>query len=392
MTRRLTRAEQRALGQVRFNPGITRNELADELGLSVTTINPLVARLLDAGEVSEVLPTAAERHGLGRPRAALVTTGQRDAIVVVTWGHGVLDRAVATFDRSILWRQRTLVSGHPTREALLDAGREALAAFPGTAESGRPGRAVFGLPVPYEHGVGVGSPAGQAEPGGFAAWFNEDPQSLLSRELGVPVHVENDANLGALGEARHGAAAGEPVAIYVKLSGQGIGCGLTIGGELFSGSRGFAGEIAHMRVDDSSQIICSCGSRGCLEEKIGPNMLRQLQDNYGPTTYADLLIMVEAGTPGPIRLLQDAGRVAGRALADICTFFNPGALVVDAGSPAASQILKRGIQEQIDQSTPPFSRKGLQIQPSGLGEDAAIQGALHIARLAAIESMLGTIK
>ncbi|GAA4906153.1 hypothetical protein GCM10025789_26930 [Tessaracoccus lubricantis] len=81
-----------------------------------------------------------------------------------------------------------------------------------------------------------------------------------------------------------------------------------------------------------------------------------------------------------------------RALADICTLSNPGALVVDAGSAPASQILKRGIQEQIEQSTPPFGRKGLQIQPSELGEDAAIQGAVHIARLAAIESALTTIK
>jgi predicted NBD/HSP70 family sugar kinase len=132
-------------------------------------------------------------------------------------------------------------------------------------------------------------------------------------------------------------------------------------------------------------VICACGSRGCLEERIGPNMLRQLHANYGPEiTYEDLLSMVELGTPGPTRLLQDAGRVAGRALADICTFFNPSVLVLDAGSAAATRVLILGVREQIEQSTPPFSRRELRIVPGDLKEKAAIYGAVRIARDAAV--------
>ncbi|MFV0428330.1 MAG: ROK family protein [Arachnia sp.] len=342
-------------------------------------MNPLVARLIDAGKLAEIIPTSDERQGVGRPRAGLAVEGPAETIAVVTWGHGLLDLAVATYDRSILWRERSEVSGNPTPEQLLAAGHAALATVP-DGHVMPPSRAVFGIPVPYEQGVGVGRGTGEVNVDGFASWFSDDPQAMLSEGLGVPVHVANDANLGALGEARFGAAADERVAIYIKMSGSGIGCGLTIDGRLFSGSHGYAGEIAHMRVDDDSRIICSCGSRGCLDEKIGPNMLRQLRDNYGPTTYADLLRMVGQGLPGPSRLLKDAGRVAGRALADICTFFNPGSLVIDAGSPAGSIVMLEGVREQVEQSTPPFSRRGLRIVPTHLGEEAAIHGAVEAAR------------
>jgi predicted NBD/HSP70 family sugar kinase len=211
--------------------------------------------------------------------------------------------------------------------------------------------------------------------------------NLTLRERIIPVAekvlVENDANLGALGESTSGAAAGEAAVIYVKLTGHGVGAGLTINGRLFEGSHGFAGEIAHVRVDDDSQVICSCGSRGCLEEKIGPNMLRQLHANYGADiTYEDLLDMVEQGVPGPIRLLQDAGRVAGRALADMCTFFNPGVLVLDAGTSAALDVLLEGVREQVQQSTPPFVQRGLRILPAELGADAPVLGAADHARSA----------
>lgn len=385
MARRLSRSEARALEHIRFTPGITRHELAADLGVSVTTVNPIVSRLIDERLVSEVLPGKGERTGAGRPRAGLRASGEAKTVVAVLWSHGVLDRAVATFDNQIVWRRRTPVAGHPAADQLEAAAREALDAARAAGPYAPPERVVLALPAPYEAGVGVGRGASVAASGAFASWFADDPQVLLSTELGIPVIVENDANLGALGEAAAGAARDEPAAIFVKLSGHGIGAGLTINGTLFPGAHGFAGEIAHLRVDDDSRVICACGSRGCLEERIGPNMLRQLHANYGPEiTFEDLLSMVELGTPGPTRLLQDAGRVAGRALADICTFFNPSVLVLDAGSAAATRVLILGVREQIEQSTPPFSRRELRIVPGDLKEKAAIYGAVRIARDAAV--------
>ncbi|MFV0407450.1 MAG: ROK family transcriptional regulator [Propioniciclava sp.] len=384
MATTLPRSARRALTIIRHSPGITRHTLAETLHVSVTTINPVVSRLIDQKLVAEVIPTKDDRHGVGRPRAGLITPGATESVAILIWGHGVLTTAIATFDDRVVWKTKTRVEDILTADELVAASRSTLTATPGLDGIRPPTLLVLGLPAPYERGVGIGQSAAEdaRDDAGFASWFSADPQALLSEQLGIRVIAENDANLGALGETARGAARGADAAIYLRLSGYGVGAGVTIRGQLFSGSHGYAGEIAHVRVDDTSGIICSCGSRGCLEEKIGPTMLHQLHANYGTEiTYDDLLEMVERQLPGPTRLLQDAGRVAGRSLADICTFFNPGVLAIDAGSATASHVLIDGVREQIDQSTPPFVRRGLAIVPSELGEDAPLIGAVAAARV-----------
>ena len=90
----------------------------------------------------------------------------------------------------------------------------------------------------------------------------------------MPVHLDNDANVGALGEATFGAGAGVDVMAYLRLSA-GIGAGLVIGGRPFRGARGVAGEIGHVLVDPQGPI-CRCGNRGCLETFASPPALCEL--------------------------------------------------------------------------------------------------------------------
>ncbi|WP_431795242.1 ROK family protein [Microbacterium enclense] len=383
-----SKSAERLLRQIRYAPGITRHELADTLGVSVTTVNPVVSKLMDDRLITEVIPAKADRQGIGRPRAGLTLPGKVETLATLIWGHGGLSTAVVTFDNRVLWSDRVAVDGVLTTEQLVESARTILTTAAKLDGVNAPRILTLGLPAPYEPGVGLGQPdTSDTRHGrdGFASWFRADPRQLLADELKIRVAAENDANLGALGETHFGAARGARAAIYVKLSGQGIGSGLTINGKLFAGSHGFAGEIAHVRVDDDSRIICSCGSRGCLEEKIGPNMLQQLHVNYGDEiTYADLLSMIEQDMPGPTRLLQDAGRVAGRALADMCTFFNPNVLVLDAGTTRASEVLIDGVSEQIAQSAPPFARRGLTLKPAELGEMASTLGSVVFARGSAL--------
>lgn len=385
MSSKLPRSARRALNVIRYSPGLTRHDLATTLGVSITTVNPVVSGLIDKKLVAEIVPTKAERQGVGRPRAGLTTPGEIDSLGALIWGHGSLTSAIITFDDRVAWQKREPVEGVLTTDHLVSAAQVLIQQGQRVNGVRPPVLLVLGLPAPYEPGVGLGQPSKDEPPApisGFATWFKADPQALLSERLGLRVIAENDANLGALGETARGAAQGAIAAISVKLSGHGIGAGLTVHGRLFSGSHGYAGEIAHMRVDDTSQVICACGSKGCLEEKIGRNMLRQLSANYGEAiTYEDLLAMVERQVPGATRLLEDAGRVVGRALADICTFINPNVLVLDAGSPAASAILLDGVREQIKQSAPPFVRRDLTIVPSELGDAAPLIGAAAAARV-----------
>jgi predicted NBD/HSP70 family sugar kinase len=393
---RQQRSLDRATRVVRFTPGITRQELAHALGITVSTVNPVVAELLHEGAVEEC--EASRPAGTrGRPRAGLRTAGTADVLGVVLWSHGMLDISLSRFDRSVLWRRRTPVADRPTLGTLGEATDDLLRAARTSVRSPAPYALVLGLPAPYETGVGV---AGEREPGGgpgeeelglgsgrdlFANWFDDDPARMLAERVGIPVRVENDANLGALGEARHGIARTERCSVQVKISGSGIGAGITVNGRVFDGAGGVAGEIAHVRVNDASTVLCSCGSRGCLKERVGAGMLAPLRAVHGPDLdWSDLLALVDRGDPGALRVVADAGRTTGRALADLCTFLNPSMIVVDAGSPDTSRAFLRGVEEQVERSTPPFIRRGLRLETSSLGEDAPLLGAIEVARVLSI--------
>ena len=100
------RTVDRATRVIRFTPGITRQELAHALGITVSTVNPVVAALLREVVVEErdaPRPTGTR----GRPRAGLHARGPQDLLAVVLWSHGMLDISLARFDRSVLWRRRT---------------------------------------------------------------------------------------------------------------------------------------------------------------------------------------------------------------------------------------------------------------------------------------------
>lgn len=390
------RSLDRAARVIRFTPGITRKELAQALGVTVSTVHPVVTALLAEGRIQEQdAPRPAGTRG--RPRAGLHASGPHDVLGVVLWSHGALDISLARFDRSVLWRRRTPVGPLPTLDALVEAVDALVRAARTAARSPSPYALVLGLPAPYEPGVGV---AGEHAPGGgpdeeelgrgsgrdlFSDWFDDDPARLLERRTGIPVRVENDANLGALGEARHGISRGERCCLQVKVSGRGIGAGITLNGRLFDGAGGVAGEIAHVRVDEASSVLCRCGSRGCLMEKVGAGMLAPLRAEHGADLdWAGLLALVVAEDPAALRILREAGGITGGALAYLCTFLNPSMIVLDAGSPAASHVFREGVAAQIERSTPPFIRRGLRLEISSLGEDAALLGAIEVARVLSI--------
>lgn len=377
----VTRTAARAARIIRYTPGITRAELAAELDVAVTTVNPLVAQLIDSGQVTEQdLPR--EKRGMGRPRAGLVAKGDQATFGAVVWSHGVLDTALAGFDGRVKWRTRQPVDFLPRDTEIFHAVDSIVERAERTAATRLPAALVLGLPAPYEQGVGLaGGASGDPSERSFTNWFGSDPMSILEARYKMPVVVENDANLGALGESLLGAAKGKRCVIYAKLSANGIGAGITVDGSLLRGSHGFAGEIAHVRVDDSSTVLCTCGSRGCLEGKLGMALLQPFTELYGRDfSYADLLRLAAEGVPGPVRVLQDAGRTIGRALADLSTYINPDMIVIDAGSEPGSTIVIRGVNEQIESSAPPFIRRHLEVQPGRLGEDAAVVGALKLAR------------
>jgi predicted NBD/HSP70 family sugar kinase len=210
-------------------------------------------------------------------------------------------------------------------------------------------------------------------------WAGLDAEAELSRRLGLPVHIDNDANLGALAEVTYGAAVGTRYAAYVSIS-SGIGCGLIVDGRPYRGHGGTAGEIGHVMVDDQGPI-CRCGNRGCLETLAsGPALLALLRPGRegGELTLEGMIELARAGDPGCRRVIGDAGRAVGRVLASLVNLFSPELVVVGGPVGQAGDLLLDPVREAIGRFALPTASEHLEVVQGALGERANLLGALAL--------------
>ncbi len=239
------------------------------------------------------------------------------------------------------------------------------------------------------HAVGMCVPApldrrsAKVSTGILPGWLGLLPGEELERRLGLSVYADNDANLGALAELNHGVARGTSDMLYVKVA-SGLGAGIVLGGRLHRGTSGIAGEIGHVQVGEDGQV-CRCGNRGCLETVVSaPRLLQMLQPAYDSELSTEHVLELDAaGDPAVRRVLSDAGRTVGRALADLANNLNP-ELVVVGGSLGPSPSLVEGIRASIDRYAQPETAAAVRVVPGELGERAEVVGAvaLAIARVA----------
>ncbi|MEA2290009.1 MAG: hypothetical protein QOD55_2006, partial [Solirubrobacteraceae bacterium] len=285
----------RVIDALRQRGAISRADIARQTGLSRSTVSSLVADLQAAGLVvgrnGESAPRGPEG---GRPPVLIALDSSAGALVGIDFGHGHVRVAVADLAFTVLAER--------SRETDVDAaGHEALDLAAGLAtqlldEAGidrdRVLAAGMGIPGPIDRATGlVQSRAILPSMDGI------ETLAEMGERLGVPVHVDNDANIGALGESTFGAGAGAEVMAYLRLSA-GIGGGLVIGGRPFRGGRGIAGEIGHVLVDPQG-AICRCGNRGCLETFVsGPALCELLRRSHGPITVAELVALAVEGDAG----------------------------------------------------------------------------------------------
>lgn len=233
--------------------------------------------------------------------------------------------------------------------------------------------AAMGLPGPVDVRTGrVGSSV--ILPG----WSGLDPAAELARRLGLAVRVDNDANLGARGEAAYGAGRGRSDIVYVKVS-SGIGAGLFLGGRVHGGATGMAGELGHVQVAPEG-ALCRCGNRGCLESVASvPALLRLLRPTHGDDLDVQGLVrLVEQGDPGARRVVDDAGRMLGRVLADLCNVLNPQTVIVGGDLGGAGEPLLDGIRDSLRRHALPAVAESLELVAGALGDRAEVLGALAL--------------
>ena len=372
--RRLNR--RRVINALRDHGMVSRAEIARRTGLSRSTVSSLVSELQSDGLVVErEEPGAAHGEQGGRPPILLAFDASAGAALGIDFGHSHVRVAVSDLSSNILAeRSAPMDIDHAAHEGL-DVALELIgeALDEAGVERSRVIGAGLGLPGPVDQIDGViGSSA--ILPG----WVGVAAGEEMRRRLDVPVSVDNDANLGALAELTHGAGRGASELVYLKVS-SGIGAGLILGGRLHRGTGGVAGELGHILVAPEG-AVCRCGNRGCLETAASTGaLLEMLRRSHGELTVAEMLRLARDGDLGCRRVIADAGRVVGSAVAVVLNLLNPQLLVVGGDLAEAGDLLLDGVRGSLRLAALPAAADAADVVPGVLGERAQVLGALALA-------------
>ncbi len=361
--------QRRVIRAVRAAGALTQAEIARATGLSAATVSNIVRELKEAGTLV-VTPTSA-----GGRRAQSVSLSRRAGLALaVDFGHSHLRVAVGDMAHDVLAEETIPLDVDASAEEGLRAAQRLVEAVLRRAEADRSEVVGVGLGVPGPIDARTGTVGSSTI---LPGWVGVSPQEALAERLGLPVHVDNDANLGALGELVWGAGRGLTDLAYIKVA-TGVGAGLVIGGRIYRGPGGTAGEIGHITIDDTGKI-CRCGNRGCLETFVGaPFLLELLRHSHGELSLRQVITLAKEGDQGSRRVIADAGRHIGIGVANLCNLLNPQAVIVGGELAQAGEILLEPIRETVGRYAIPSAVRTLTVAQGVLGERAEMLGALAL--------------
>jgi predicted NBD/HSP70 family sugar kinase/biotin operon repressor len=372
------RNRRQLIDTLRRNGSASRADLARLTGLSRSTVSTLVADLQAGGLVVEQADARA-RAGVaqqGRPPTLLTLDRSAGLVLGVDFGHEHVHVAIADLSRSILAERVRALDVDRSAARALDVAVELADEVVSAADID--GDRILGAGVALSGPIDIDNGtvhAGKILP----SWAGVHPVDELAARLGLRVHLDNDANLGALAEVTLGAGIGARDAIYLMVSG-GVGAGLILGGELYRGSGGTAGELGHVLVDESGPI-CRCGNRGCLEMMAGGHaIVGLLRPSHGDALELDeVMALCADGDSGARRAIADAGIVLGRSVAAIVNAFNPELVIVGGRVSAAGDVLLDPMREAVNRYAIPSAAADVRITRGVLGDRAEVLGALELA-------------
>jgi glucokinase-like ROK family protein len=371
------------LDAVRLGQSRSRLEIAQVTGLTRAVVAQRVGELIDRGLLGEggTGPSTG-----GRPARRLRFQHGSGTVLVADLGATSIDVALTDLAGTIL--------AHRAEQADVSAGPEMIlghveALFDELLAAGEPIAPVWGigigLPGPVEFGTGR-----PVAPPIMPGWDRYPVRERFAARFNVPVWVDNDVNVMALGEWRHGVARGHANVVFVKL-GTGIGAGLISNGRLHRGAQGSAGDVGHIQVSDDPSSVCRCGNIGCLEALTGgaalardataaalegrSPRLAEILAVAGSVGAADVAVAAAHGDPVSVELLQRAGRGIGSMLAGVVNFFNPSLIVIGGGVAQAGDLLLAAIRETIYARSLPLATRDLLVQRSSLGNIGGVTGA-----------------
>lgn len=362
---------------IRSGRANTRADLQRITGLSRSTVGQRLDLLNRAGWLKHV---AGSSTG-GRPSQQIVFDPRHAAVIAVDLETRYARAAVLDLDGTILAENTGPLDITEGPEAALD---QLARWFPELI-------AAAGIDAGHVCGIGLSVPGpvewetGQViEPPIMPGWdrypIRERLQQAYADHVGVsmeggpvPVFVDNDANLMALAEhqANHRDCS---AFVLVKVS-TGIGAGVVVNGTVYRGIDGGAGDIGHIRLHDRPDVLCLCGSHGCLGAVASGRALARDLSALGAeaASASDVKRLLSEGHPDALRLAREAGRRAGEVLVTVVSLLNPGVLMI-AGELSGAPFMT-GVRELLYQRAFPRATANLQVVTSRLSDHAGVIGA-----------------
>jgi len=347
----------------------TKAELATLTGLARSTVSSRVDALLASGLIR---PAGEAVSTGGRPPARIAFNPLAGLVLAVDLGATHATVAVADLAGHILGsrtRHQDIADGP---EPVLDRALADAAAILGDLGA-TPERLVgvgIGVPGPVEHSTGR-----PTNPPIMPGWDRFDVPGYVQTTFPVPVLVDNDVNILALGEQAL-SWPGVDDLIFVKVS-TGIGAGIISGGQLQRGAQGSAGDMGHVQVPYSHDSPRPPGDERDLEAiASGTAIAAELRaQGIDARASSDVVALVRAGNPAATAATRQAGREVGEVLATVVNMLNPSLIVIGGSIARSGENLLAGVREVVYRRSIPLATQHLGIVQSQAGETAGVLGA-----------------
>lgn len=351
----------------------TRAELAKSTGLARSTIAARVDELMRMGLI---IPMAETVSTGGRPPSLFAINPNARLVLAADIGASHATLAITDLAGTIIVEHSEPldVTLGPV-PVLTWTVENAIAMLDRIGRSTKDLAAIgIGVPGPVEHSTGQ-----PVNPPIMPGWDRFDVPGWVRQHLDVPVLVDNDVNIMALGERAVAWPAVDHL-IFVKVA-TGIGAGVISGGSLQRGAQGTAGDIGHVQVARGAGVPCHCGNKGCLEALAsGPAIARALREQgVAAENGNDVIDLVKRGNIDAIRAVRQAGRDIGEVLTTCVSLVNPSVIAIGGSMARVGEHLIAGVREVVYTRSIPIATEHLAIVQSAAAQNAAVLGASMLA-------------
>lgn len=350
--------------------GLTQVELVGATGLSPATVSNIVKELAAQGILNTTHSTRSGR------RAQFVTLAHEMGLVGgVHIAARHLRVVVADVAQKVVAEHHLPLAKDHRADAELGRLARMFADMFESLDTDLSEMLAVGVAIeaPLDKRTGLISRAGI-----MRGWDGVNVADSLGEALNCRVFVDNNCNLGALAEYRLGAARRRGDMIYIN-SSDGIGAGIILGGDVWRGHHGIAGELGHVTVDENGPL-CRCGKRGCLEMYVGASaIVEPLRSDRRGLKLQDVVSRAVGGEDRFVRAIADAGHRIGVAAADLCNILDPERVVVSGDLANAGEILLGPLRHTLERSLLVSPENAPEVILGQLGNRAEVLGAVSYA-------------